>query len=187
MAIVITNGLYYIKYNETGGIVKTKNIDEAFQYEDVDHAVKKIKKAKGKTKGYYIYDTCTKYILWRWMTDEEITEMREGKKYKKKRKIYPESARKLIYLHAGGRCELCGREILFEDMTIDHIKPLSMGGEDNVSNLACTCLACNHLKGNVLPESFWNKINDIFMYQMQKRYGNRLVWKVAHKLLLCVV
>ena len=43
MAIVITNGLYYIKYNETGGIVKTKNIDEAFRYEDVDHAVKKIK------------------------------------------------------------------------------------------------------------------------------------------------
>ncbi len=26
------------------------------------------------------------------------------------------------------RCELCGRKILFDDMTLDNVKPLSMGG-----------------------------------------------------------
>ena len=43
-----------------------------------------------------------------------------------------------------------------------------MGGVDDVSNLACTCMPCNRFKANIAPELFENRINDIFMYQIEK-------------------
>ena len=77
--------------------------------------------------------------------------------------------------------ELCGRKILFEDMTIDHVTPLAMGGEDDVKNLSCTCYPCNLFKGNILPSDFLERITDIFLYQMERRHKDRVKWKIAHK------
>lgn len=138
MAIVITNGTYYIKYTDTGATKKTTDINSAYQFSSVAQEIKGMKKAEGQTKNYFVLDTLTQRILWKWMTQEEIEEMRNNKvslsavKRNKKgeiiRKSYSEDTRKLIYLNAGGRCELCGRKILLEYMTIDHVNPLSMGG-----------------------------------------------------------
>ena len=163
MAIVITNGTHYIRYTDTGATKKTSDINLAYQFLSTYEAINGMKKAKGKTKGFYVYDTLTQRILWKWMTEEEKTEARRNKialsmvkrdKHGKVvRKTYSEDTRKLIYLNAHGRCELCGRKILLEDMTIDHVNPLSMGGEDDVENLACTCFPCNLFKGNILPVS----------------------------------
>ena len=170
MAIVITNGNLYITYTDNG-----------------------VKKAEEKTKSYFVFDTLTQRILWKWMTEEEIKEMRKNKvslsmvrrdsKGKIKRKSYSEDTRKLIYLNAGGRCELCGRKILLEDMTIDHITPLAVGGEDDVENLSCTCYPCNLFKGNILPSDFMERITDIFLYQMERRHKDRIKWKIVHKML----
>ena len=106
-----------------------------------------------KTKGYNVYETHTHHIIWKWMTKEERLEARKNNMAKLMvnrddngkiiRKIYSDDTRKLIYNNANGKCELCGRKILLEDMTLDHIKPLSMGGEDELNNLACTCYPCN--------------------------------------------
>ena len=193
MAIVITNGNHYITYTDSGAIKKTTDINSAFQFSTVAEAIKGMKKAEEKTKSYFVFDTLTQHILWKWMTEEEIKEMRKNKvslsmvrrdsKGKIKRKSYSEDTRKLIYLHAGGRCELCGRKILLEDMTIDHITPLAMGGEDDVENLSCTCYPCNLFKGNILPSDFMERITDIFLYQMEKQHKDRVKWKIVHKML----
>ena len=193
MAIVITNGNHYITYTDSGAIKKTTDINSAFQFSTVAEAIKGMKKAEEKTKSYFVFDTLTQHILWKWMTEEEIKEMRKNKvslsmvrrdsKGKIKRKSYSEDTRKLIYLHAGGRCELCGRKILLEDMTIDHITPLAMGGEDDVENLSCTCYPCNLFKGNILPSDFMERITDIFLYQMGKQHKDRVKWKIVHKML----
>lgn len=193
MAIIITNGIYHIKYADTGATKRTKDINDAYQFATVSQAIAAIKKAEGKTKNFYIFDTLTQRILWKWMTPEEIEEMRKNKislsmvrrnnNGKIKRKLYSEDTRKLIYLHAGGRCELCGRKILLEDMTIDHITPLSMGGVDDVENLSCTCFPCNLFKGNILPEDFIGRITDIFLYQMEKQHKDRIKWKIVHTML----
>ena len=79
--------------------------------------------------------------------------------------------------------ELCGRKILFEDMTIDHVTLLAMGGEDDVKNLSCTCYPCNLFKGNILPSDFMERITDIFLYQMERRHKDRVKWKIVHKIL----
>ena len=193
MAIVITNGNHYITYTDSGATKKTTDINSAFQFSTVAEAIKGMKKAEEKTKSYFVFDTLTQRVLWKWMTEEEIKEMRKNKvslsmvrrdsKGKIKRKSYSEDTRKLIYLHAGGRCELCGRKILLEDMTIDHITPLAMGGEDDVENLSCTCYPCNIFKGNILPSDFMERITDIFLYQMERRHKDRVEWKIVHKML----
>ncbi len=193
MAIVITNGICFIRYADTGATKKTSDISLAYQFPNVNEAIKGMKQAKGKTKGYYVYDTHTQHIVWKWMTKEERLEARKNNMAKLMvkrddngkivRKIYSYDTRKLIYNNAHGRCELCGRKILLEDMTIDHVNPLSMGGEDDVDNLASTCFPCNLFKGNTLPDDFMQRITEIFMYQMEKKYKGKLNWKIIHRIL----
>lgn len=60
--------------------------------------------------------------------------------------------RALLFYRDGGRCGYCGREMRFNEMTIDHIYPLSRGGTNTPENLAACCASCNNRKGNALPE-----------------------------------
>lgn len=57
MALVITNGKYYLKTNKNGGIEVTSAIGEAQQFYNVNIATRKMMKEPGRTKGYYIFDT----------------------------------------------------------------------------------------------------------------------------------
>jgi len=196
MAIMITNRTYYIKYTDTGATKKTTDINSAYQFPTVAQAIGGMKKAEWQTKKFFVFDTLTQRILWKWLTQEEIEEIRRNKismstvkrdKHGKiVRKSYSDDVRKLIYLHAGGRCELCGRKLLLDDMTVDHIKSLSMGGEDDVENLSCTCYPCNLFKGNILPDDFMERVTEIFMYQTEKR-NHGLKWKILHRLLVKMI
>lgn len=57
MAIVLTNGKYYIAHDATGKIIKVRNKSEAQDFHSVKRAVDVKKKCCGKTKGYYVFDT----------------------------------------------------------------------------------------------------------------------------------
>lgn len=173
MAIIITNdNKYYIMHNEKGKLKKTQEITEAEDFGTVKKAIEQCLHNPTRTRGYYVYDTVTNRICFK------------TNPYKKKnRKSYSQDTRQLIYERADGRCELCGRKILLKDMTLDHINPLSMGGEDNVSNLSCTCSLCNHFKGNILPDDFFERISLIYLYQMEKKINNRFKRWIIFKLL----
>lgn len=45
----------------------------------------------------------------------------------------------------GERCQHCGAG---EDLTLDHIKPLSKGGKDGIYNLQLLCKTCNEKKAD---------------------------------------
>ncbi len=167
MGYVLTNGQCYIKLSATGKVEKTHNLEDAHIYPTMVKAKHRLETAKGKTRGYYIYDL-----------ESELNFKVYGQRIK-----YPEEVRRMLYNNAGGRCQLCGRRILFEDMTIDHIQPLSMGGADSVKNLQCADYSCNCFKGNILPEDFYERIRIIFMYQMKKKYKKSIRWKIIHRLL----
>lgn len=173
MSFVLTNGNYYITHADTGAIKKTDNLEEAEQYTSINKAIIDMKKAPKKTNQYYVFDTETKKVCYK----------HNPSKSKARRKKYSVDARKLIYDKADGKCELCGRKIVFEDMTLDHVKPLSMNGEDNISNLQCSCLACNQFKGSILPDDFMERVTSIFLYQMEKKQGNKLPWKITKYIL----
>lgn len=53
-------------------------------------------------------------------------------------------------------CYLCGKEYL----GIDHLVPLSQGGEHVVSNLRICCVSCNSIKNNLTPEELQQAIPD---------------------------
>lgn len=169
MAIVLTNGEYYITVSSTGKIGKTTNIEEAQTFYSCNVAMKKVFKAPGKCKGYYPYDT-------------EDTEWNKPKK-KQKRKKYSTEVRRMIYNNADGRCQLCGRKIMFTDASMDHIIPLALGGEDCESNLQLACKVCNGAKDSYLPDEFQDRVFDTFCFQMEKKHGKSMRWKIAHKLL----
>jgi hypothetical protein len=46
----------------------------------------------------------------------------------------------------GARCRYCGLRQKLRDMTVDHVVPLSRGGNNALSNLVLACAACNRAK-----------------------------------------
>ena len=48
----------------------------------------------------------------------------------------------------GFHCLMCHQEFSFNQLTIDHIKPISKGGSSYIWNLQPLCLFCNSSKGN---------------------------------------
>lgn len=199
MAIVITNGNYFIRYTANMGARFTPYIDEAYEFPNIQNAVYGMNQAPGKTEGFFVYDTETERVCWKRMPPEELKLIREGKKefdYRppkpvrlckstdnKSRNTKTSSLKKkygkALYHQADCRCQLCGRKITYQDATVDHIMPKAMGGVNDVSNLQIACYACNQLKGSVLPDSFMQRVSDIFMYQMSKKFSNRFAWKIA--------
>ncbi|MFN0157862.1 MAG: HNH endonuclease [Bacteroidota bacterium] len=59
-------------------------------------------------------------------------------------------SRKNILRRDGHRCQYCGRADL--GLTVDHVMPISRGGEDTWENLVCACVKCNNKKGDSTPE-----------------------------------
>lgn len=51
-----------------------------------------------------------------------------------------------------------GKMLAKADFTVDHILPRSRGGKDHWTNTACACYACNHRKGDRLPNEAGMKL-----------------------------
>ena len=180
MAILLTNGDYYIAHNKTGAVIKVSDIEQAQNFYTVEKAEHQINKTPGKCSGYYFIDTD--------VTPIETIMKSEPKKIKKKsavkRKHYSGAERKAIYEKANGCCQLCGRKIEFRNMTVDHIIPLGKCGSNDLDNTQAACFVCNQFKANVYPQLFLDRITEIFMFQMEKQYSDNLTWKMARNMLM---
>jgi len=53
-------------------------------------------------------------------------------------------------------CQYCGKKD--GNMTVDHVIPKRLGGEDSWENLVCACLDCNNKKGFRTPEEAGMKL-----------------------------
>ena len=58
-----------------------------------------------------------------------------------------------------------------------------MDNTDNCGRTA-TCRGCNFQKSYFLPDQFFDRISEIFVYQMEERYGRKDDWKAVHNLLM---
>jgi 5-methylcytosine-specific restriction endonuclease McrA len=59
-------------------------------------------------------------------------------------------SRKNVLRRDGHRCQYCGRSDI--PLTVDHVLPISRGGEDAWDNLICACVKCNNTKGDRTPD-----------------------------------
>jgi 5-methylcytosine-specific restriction endonuclease McrA len=51
----------------------------------------------------------------------------------------------------GGLCYYCHREVGREQLTMDHVVPLSRGGKSKKGNIVPACKECNNKKKSMLP------------------------------------
>lgn len=80
---------------------------------------------------------------------------RGAKTYDKLRKPIKSSAyrkgislavRYQIFKRDLGKCQLCGKTASDDAIVVDHIVPVVMGGDNDISNLRLLCRQCNHGK-----------------------------------------
>ncbi len=56
--------------------------------------------------------------------------------------------KRYLYNRDERQCFYCGKPLSFQQMTIDHVVPISRGGTDDVFNLVLCCRECNDAKGD---------------------------------------
>jgi 5-methylcytosine-specific restriction endonuclease McrA len=85
----------------------------------------------------------------------------------KKIQTVPRSPRKNQWWRAAkkldGHCWYCGCTPEFGELTVDHAKPKSRGGQNQDENLLPACSYCNNLKANLTVSEFrkWVKVRVI--------------------------
>ncbi len=67
------------------------------------------------------------------------------------RRVTPMLSRRAVYERDDGRCQYCGKKLLFRESTWDHVHPRSRGGKSSWENLALACRRCNERKGARTP------------------------------------
>lgn len=66
----------------------------------------------------------------------------------------------LLLIHNKINCLYCNKFITARnDLTLDHVLPKSLGGEDCVNNLALVCKQCNYDKRSMLLTDYLNEFN----------------------------
>ncbi|MBL4699715.1 MAG: HNH endonuclease [Phycisphaeraceae bacterium] len=60
--------------------------------------------------------------------------------------------RRNIYARDKSLCQYCGGKFSTSELSLDHIKPRTQGGQSSWTNLVCSCVKCNARKGGRTPE-----------------------------------
>lgn len=84
------------------------------------------------------------YVDFRYVLDGEDEEL-QALRSTVKRKPISNKLRKMVYERDHCRCVTCGAT---DHLSLDHIIPWSLGGEDTMENLQTMCRSCNSRKGN---------------------------------------
>lgn len=56
-----------------------------------------------------------------------------------------------IFTRDRDTCQYCGLKFRRSELSLDHVIPISRGGESTWGNVVCSCVGCNKRKGGKLP------------------------------------
>lgn len=171
MEYVLWNRNRFMGYTDTKKIVKVESLNNAFHFPSLSQARKVRKEASNKLRKFDVYAV---------KENGELFKLLSGNG---KRVPFSMETRIAVYNKGNGCCALCGRKIDFSEFTIDHIIPLVKAGSNELDNLQASCLLCNRLKEDILPQDFVRKISEIYIYQMEKKHKDKFLWKMIHKAL----
>jgi 5-methylcytosine-specific restriction endonuclease McrA len=60
--------------------------------------------------------------------------------------------RRNLFARDESRCQYCGKRFPTQELTLDHVKPRTLGGQTTWENIVCACVDCNVRKGGRTPE-----------------------------------
>lgn len=88
-----------------------------------------------------------------------------------------------VFKRDGFRCKVCQTS---ENLTVDHIIPISKGGTDEPSNLQTMCRKHNYEKGNKMEFPWWKRIYKFRPFSKEDSYDliERLRGEMATRELL---
>ena len=69
----------------------------------------------------------------------------------KKRFDYVPFSRANIYARDGYACQYCAQSFPTQELTFDHVVPVSQGGRKDWENIVTCCVSCNRRKGGRTP------------------------------------
>ena len=69
------------------------------------------------------------------------------KEYQRRRRM-PRFSKTNLYLRDLFTCQYCSTQLPRNSLTLDHVRPLSLGGKTNWENIVAACQKCNTQKGN---------------------------------------
>lgn len=81
-------------------------------------------------------------------------------------------------------CQICGKNVMYDEIQYDHIIPWSKGGSSNEGNIRLVCSDCNKKRGNNFEDEYlvgrvnehMNKPFDINLNMLEDLLGLMLVW-----------
>ena len=163
----------YIVESPSGGISKTTDKSQATIFSSKTK-IKKIKShAPKKTSGFIAEELAKPESKSEVISDPIPIPSQQTKEIQSedmsKRIVFPQETRMSVYNQSEGRCVYCGRFIPFDEMTIDHIVPLSKGGTNYEKNLQCCCKECNLMKQDLLESVFYRKLKVFLMHQVKQK------------------
>jgi len=66
----------------------------------------------------------------------------------------PPEVRQYVFQRDKYQCQSCGKTSVETNLSIDHIIPLALGGQNDISNLHTLCLTCNQEKSDKTDHRF---------------------------------
>lgn len=105
-------------------------------------------------------DTNREGTLYKVFLPEEISLCQERMKVAKAEKLEPIDTKKeldyynvrenrlKVFERDGYKCHYCEKQLTRFTATLDHIQPISKGGDNSFDNLITSCLHCNSRRGN---------------------------------------
>ncbi len=69
----------------------------------------------------------------------------------KRRFNYVPFSRANIYARDNHTCQYCGEQLTVDELTFDHLVPVSQGGRKDWENIVTSCITCNRRKGGRTP------------------------------------
>jgi hypothetical protein len=84
-----------------------------------------------------------------------------------------------IRIRANYLCEYCHalEKWQYVAFTIDHVIPLTQGGDDGLDNLALACFHCNRRKGNLVSIKDLASGDDIPLFHPRReRWQDHFIW-----------
>ena len=193
----LENGQLFVKLNRNGGIRKVPYLKDATRFPTMGVAQECLDRAPTKLANYKCKSVAQAKLELS-MNNQPIKAPDQSKNRKKlvneeydnlikkqnipyykyehqARQRWTTDQRMKFYNNQDAKCAICGETLFPADFTLDHIIPISMGGEDTEHNIQCTCWECNQFKGSQSMERTLIKAKHIVTTQSSKTFPK---WKL---------
>jgi hypothetical protein len=93
--------------------------------------------------------------------------------------VIPKSLYEIVRQRAQFQCEYCHYPELLSSapLSIDHIQPQSLGGSDDLSNLALACRRCNERRYNfTIGQDPETKVDVSLFNPRQQQWSDHFIW-----------